>query len=142
MLPTSTIFASDIFNSCFNIRYGIFAQFVPTSAKDFIDRKKTISIFRGSKDIYLYRVPIQTPKGLNLSCITDNKIGGLAGFGGSRTITNVIFDQQQYYPGDKVTVRLICDNSQCNTAVKSFKIKLKRKVFARGERVSMYVDTD
>lgn len=58
MLPTSTIFASDMFNSCFNIRYGIFAQFVPTSAKDFIDRKKTISIFRGSKDIYLYRAPI------------------------------------------------------------------------------------
>jgi hypothetical protein len=55
----------------------------------------------------------------------------------------VIFNQQQFYPGDKCEVKIICDNSNCSLAVKSFKIKFKRKIFARGERVQMYtVDTD
>lgn len=39
-------------------------------------------------------------------------------------------------------MKLICDNSNCSTAVKSFKIKLKRKIFAKGERNSIYVDND
>ena len=62
--------------------------------------------------------------------------------GGSRSVTLVSFNQQQFYPGDKCEVKLICDNTQCSTAVKSFKIKLKRKVFAKGERNQMYVDKD
>jgi hypothetical protein len=64
------------------------------------------------------------------------------GIGGSRSVTQVIFNQQQYYPGEKCFVKILCDNSNCSSAVKSFKIKFKRKVFARGERISMYVDTD
>jgi len=64
------------------------------------------------------------------------------GLGGSRSVTHVSFDRQQYYPGEKCEVRLQCDNSKCSVAVKSFKIKLKRKVYARGERSQMYVDKD
>lgn len=53
-LPNSTIYTSDHASSIFNIRYGIFAQLMPTSGKDFVDKNKTISVFRGSKDVYLY----------------------------------------------------------------------------------------
>jgi hypothetical protein len=53
-LPDSTIYTALHASSIFNIRYGIFAQMIPTSGKDFVDKKKTISVFRGSKDIYLY----------------------------------------------------------------------------------------
>ena len=57
------------------------------------------------------------------------------GLGGDPCITTVIFERNQYYGGDKVNVRIICDNSKCSTAVKSFKLKFKRKVFMIGERL-------
>ena len=31
-------------------------------------------------------------------------------------------------------MRILCDNSKCSTAVKSFKLKFKRKIFLIGER--------
>lgn len=63
-----------------------------------------------------------------------SKVGGLMGFGSSLAQTTVNFSQFSYYPGDKCTVKIICDNSKCSTAVKSFKLKLKRKVYVAGER--------
>jgi len=65
----------------------------------------------------------------------DAKIGGLMGLGGDPVITYVVFERNQYYPGDKVNVKIICDNTKCGTAVKSFKLKFKRKVFMIGERL-------
>ena len=115
---------------------------VPTSGKDFVDKKKTISVFRGSQDIYLYQKPVTIAPNADLNAAIDVRVGGLLGIGGSRSVTQVVFNQQQYYPGDKCVVNLLCDNSNCSSAVKSFKIKLKRKVFARGERMQMYVDKD
>jgi len=38
------------------------------------------------------------------------------------------------------SVRVICDNSACSTAVKSFKIKLKRKIYVVGEPVTLYAE--
>lgn len=64
------------------------------------------------------------------------------GLGGSVSKTTVIFDKNQYYNGDTCNVKIICDNSQCSTGIKSFKIKLKRKVYAAGERVSIYSEKD
>lgn len=58
------------------------------------------------------------------------------GLGGKPSITDIIFDRNQYYTGDKVNVKVVCDNSQCNTGVKSFKIKLKRKVYIRATRLT------
>lgn len=46
----------------------------------------------------------------------------------------MIFERNQYQVGERVNVKVLCDNSQCGTAVKSFKIKLKRKVFVTGNR--------
>lgn len=58
------------------------------------------------------------------------------GFGGAICITEVAFDRNQYYPGDECRVKIMCDNSKCSVGVKSFKLKLKRKIFASGERIS------
>ena len=99
---------------------------------------KTISIFRGTADIHLYRAPMKIPICENLKSKVETKVGGLMGFGGSTCITEVIFDRNQYYVGDKCSVKIVCDNSKCSTAIKSFKIKLKRKVFARGERMTAF----
>lgn len=62
------------------------------------------------------------------------------GFGSSVCTTTVTFDRFHYYPGEKCTIRINCDNSKCSTAVKSFKLKLKRKVYASGERVTTVGD--
>ncbi len=62
------------------------------------------------------------------------------GFGGSVSITEVTFDRNQYYSGDQCNVKIVCDNSKCNVGVKSFKLKLKRKIYASGERISAVGD--
>lgn len=64
------------------------------------------------------------------------------GLGGSVSTTDIIFEKNTYYPGEQVRVKVICDNSQCTTGIKSFKIKLKRKVFAAGSRVSAFAERD
>lgn len=114
---------------------------MPLNAKHFIDPKKTISCFRTSKEIFLYRPP-QPLNTYELKASIETKIGGLMGLGGSVCKTTVIFDKNQYYNGDTCNVKIICDNSQCSTGVKSFKIKLKRKVYATGEKVSVYSEKD
>jgi hypothetical protein len=64
------------------------------------------------------------------------------GFGGSPSITEVTFDKNQYYIGDTARVKVVCDNSQCNVGIKSFKIKLKRKIYAHGQRITQFTEKD
>jgi ubiquitin-protein ligase len=140
-LPSSTIYHSEFCNSLLKIRYGLWAQVIPTNSSDFLDAKKTISIFRGSKEIYLFRAIIPVPVAEYRNQLVC-KVGGLMGLGGSTSVTDVVFDRNQYYAGDTCKVRIVCDNMNCSVAIKSFKIKLKRKVFASGELVSQFQDRD
>ena len=83
------------------------------------------------------------PKLQNVDGLTStitSKIGGMMGLGGDIVNTDVTFERNQYYGGDKVTVKVVCDNSKCSTAVKSFKLKFKRKVFMLGERITVQGD--
>jgi hypothetical protein len=41
----------------------------------------------------------------------------------------ITFDNNLYSPGDAIRVKIDCDNSQCGKVIKSFKIKLKRKIY-------------
>jgi len=41
----------------------------------------------------------------------------------------VLSDKNSYLPGESVMIRLACDNSKCSKVIKSFKLKLKRKVY-------------
>ena len=135
-LPSSTIYNAEFQSSNLKIRYGIWAQIKPLNVNDYVDSKKTISIFRCSKEIYLFRPKVQVPIVDTLIGKVVSKVGGLMGLGGDYATTEIVFDRNQFYAGDTVNVRIICDNSQCSTAIKSFKFKLKRKVFASGELVS------
>ena len=56
---------------------------IPTSKKDFLDKNKTISVFRGSKDIYLYQKLNQTSKKINFQAAINSKVGVFFSFGGS-----------------------------------------------------------
>jgi hypothetical protein len=87
------IYCSDFHKSNVKIRYGIFAQLLPLNVKDYIDSAKSISIFRGSKEIFLYRPPVSIPIDANLINTIETKVGGLMGLGGTKSVTQVIFDR-------------------------------------------------
>lgn len=140
-LPSSTIYCVEFNHSVLKVRYGLWAQIKPADPKDYVDVKKTISVFRTSKEIQLFRPRIPVPT-MNYQNRIISKVGGLMGLGASQCLTDVIFDRNQYYTGETCNVRIICDNSTSSVAVKSFKIKLKRKVFASGELVTQYQDRD
>jgi hypothetical protein len=65
-LPDSTIYTSKHADSIFNIRYGIYAQLTPVSNKNYVDKEKTISIFRCNEDIYIYKSPMKISREINL----------------------------------------------------------------------------
>lgn len=64
----------------------------------------------------------------------QKNLGGLMGVLAAKpSITTVVFEKNQYRAGEVCCVKLICDNSNCPVPIKSFKIKLKRKVFVSGQ---------
>ena len=65
----------------------------------------------------------------------DNKIGGLFGIAKTRAITQIIFENNEYYVGDKIHVKIICDNSKCSNKVKEFKLKLHRRFYIVKETI-------
>ena len=93
-LPDSTIYTAEHARSILNIRYCIFAQMVPVSSKDYMDKDKEISIFRATKDIYILQRTVSIHRQIDLKTVLISKIGGVFGFGGSECSTQVIFNQQ------------------------------------------------
>ena len=124
-LPASMSLTSQIRSAKISINYFIQAQFTPTNAHDFADRRKGISLFRGSTNIYIFRPTVIFPV-RNLDLSLDNKIGGFLGVGKSRSLTKFFLEKNEFYIGEKIPVKIICDNSKCHKAVKYFKLKLHR----------------
>ena len=56
---------------------------IPTRDKDYVDKEKTISVFRGSKDIYIYQRPVSYSRQINLKAVIKTKVGGVFGLGAS-----------------------------------------------------------
>jgi hypothetical protein len=48
------------------------------------------------------------------------------GLGGTTVTTQCKLIANEYYPGDKVEIKIICDNTKCKSAVRNFKFKLYR----------------
>ena len=61
---------------------------------------------------------------LNLSYNLTSTVGGLFGYGGSVSRSQVIFEKNHFTPGEIANIRIICDNSQCSKPIWAFKIKL------------------
>ena len=64
----------------------------------------------------------------NLSRTLTNKIGGIAGLGSSEAKSTISPEKTRFFPGEKIKVKFDMDNSRCKKPVKSFKIKLSRKI--------------
>lgn len=62
------------------------------------------------------------------------------GWGSEYCTSRVIFEKNQYLPGEKAKVKIICDNSKCKKAVQSFKFKLKRKITIEGVSKDLGID--
>ena len=78
----------------------------------------------------MIQISRQVPIGFPTPQLEHNlclKIGGTFGIMSTFCQTMIKFEKNTYTPGEKITVRFICDNSMCDKSVKSFKLKLKRK---------------
>ena len=64
----------------------------------------------------------------NLSKTITAKVGGVAGLGASQARATISLEKLCFAPGEEIKVKFDMDNSKCKKPVKSFKIKLARKV--------------
>lgn len=69
---------------------------------------------------------MSTPQHLQKSLTM--KIGGFAGLGSSEAKSAISLDKTRFQPGEKIKVLIDMDNTNCKKPVKSYKIKLQRKV--------------
>jgi len=67
---------------------------------------------------------------VNYKLSLETEVGGLGIklFGSSVSKFDVVFNKNTFYPGEKIAVKITCDNSSCKTAVKSYKMKLFRQL--------------
>ena len=64
----------------------------------------------------------------NLTKNISVKVGGVAGLGSSLATAKISLEKLRFAPGEEVKVKFDMDNSKCKKPVKSFKVKLARKV--------------
>lgn len=120
------LLASHVESARLKIEYFIKAQFTPLNHHDWANQKEGISSFRGQTLIYIFRPTLIFPA-QDLKFTLKNKIGGFLGMGTTECISEIVFDRNEYYIGEKARVRIICDNSKCEKAVRGFKFKLHRR---------------
>lgn len=85
-----------------------------------------VSKLRTKKSVFLSRSPHTFPV-VSISRELKTEIGGMLGLGTQKSTTVITLDRNEFFQGDKVSVRIQCDNTKCDKAVKSFKFKLFRK---------------
>lgn len=129
-LPASMLLASHHENAKLSIEYFIQAQFTPVDHHMWASESKQISMFRGQTFVYVFRPSLIFPA-RDLKFTLKNKIGGFIGFGSTECVSQIIFDRNEYYIGDTARVKIICDNTKCEKAVRGFKFKLHRKHLGR-----------
>ena len=122
-LPTSTLHNTEY---AFQLKtcYELWAQVMPAVKSD-----RNAGGFRDMKEIFIGDMPRPIPL-VNINESIVSKVGGMMGLGAKESKLDIHLDQNQYYNGDTCTVKLVCDNKESSVPVKSFKLKLKRKVFA------------
>lgn len=109
------------------------------------DKQDEVSMLRTDCALYLYRpnvaneeskheigdpsgniAPIVNEPKLNKKL--DMKIGGMVGIGSSMARSVISLEKLRFAPGEKIKVKIEHDNSECKKPVKSFKIKLLRRI--------------
>jgi len=108
----------------------------PLNPKDFVvdekipKRYKDVSLFRGSRKIYVYQ-QMTSPPEISLNFQIKQGVGGFLGFGNTEVTTQCVLTQNEFYPGNKIPIKIICDNKPSKCAVKNFKFKLYRLIRAK-----------
>lgn len=121
------------------------AQMVPRDKSLFADLQDEVSMLRTDCALYLYKPPgegeelkqeIGHPSG-NINAYTsmpslhkqlEVRVGGVAGIGSSQAKSVISLEKLRFMPGERIRVKIEHDNSECKKPVKSFKLKLLRKV--------------
>lgn len=85
------------------------------------------------RSIFINR-KVGAPAVLNMTQSIKSEVGGVFGFGASSSITQVFVSQNEFYLGEKASVKILCNNSKCDKAVKSFKLKISRKIMANNTK--------
>ena len=62
--------------------------------------------------------------------------------GKSQSSTDFVFEKTSFFAGGDVRVRIVCDNSKCSKAVKSFKFKIYREVVGRTGNKKHSIDNE
>jgi hypothetical protein len=62
--------------------------------------------------------------------------------GKSQSNTDFVFEKNSFYAGEDARVRIICDNSKCSKAVKSFKFKIYREIAGRTGNKKHSIDNE
>lgn len=75
------------------------------------------------RSIYLNR-PAEKQPPIEMKQTIKAEIGGVFGFGSDTCITDVYVEQNEYFLGERATVRIVCNNNKCGKDVKSFKLKV------------------
>jgi hypothetical protein len=102
----------------FFVEYTVRAQYTPTTAAGYVaDRRfplkyKNISLFRGSRKLFVYAKPLPAPV-IAFKQDLKKEIGGFIGFGSSKTISTISFNKNEFYPGDELKIKIVTDNTKC-----------------------------
>lgn len=122
-LPASFSMGADA-ESKLQIRYFLKAQFVPFDEN--INVALGISPYRCDRLIFIHRPATRIQK-LNLEYFITSKVGGFMGLNKSYSSTDFLFEKNEFYPGEEIKVKIACNNSACDKAVRSFKFKIHRE---------------
>ena len=123
-----------------SVSYYLKAQVEPVNPINFANLTDKTSMVRTDYALYLYK-PIAYEESklghpAGSAAVADgslqktlvSKIGGLAGLGSSEAKSVISLEKSRFAPGEKIRVHIDMDNSNCKKPVKSYKIKLMRKI--------------
>lgn len=107
------------------ITYELVAEFKPFGEEGYETPEMLRSAFSSARTIYMNRPQLAVPI-MNLKNVISHEVGGFVGMFTSKFVANITFDKNEYYLGEKATVRFSIDNTDCKKDVKSCKLKLYR----------------
>ena len=107
--------------------------------KRFPNKHKNVSMFRGSRTLFVYQRPEYAPV-ISYTPKIEKDAGGFVGFGSSKVVSEISFNQNQFYPGEEIKINIKTDNSKSKAAIRNYKFKLYRQLIfkdaSNGENVT------
>ena len=113
------------------VEYRLTAQLTPWNDQHWIGHLPAmgISLCRHEKPFIVNRsrdVDIEVQQ--NVQQDLQSKVGGFLGMGKTESRSNIELERDVYSIGEKIRVKINCDNSACKKPVDAFKLKLLRNI--------------